>query len=249
LGTLDQVAVSAKSGPSAEVGAPTNSTPSAEADLSPETLRDWERSLTTAIAFEPDHISAYALTLEPNVPLYRKFQPDPDLQAEMYQLAEKTLVAAGFHNYEISNWAKPGCESRHNLNYWHQGNWLGFGAGAHSAVGRERWSNPRTIAAYFRTVNQLSAAGSQPNLEVLSTREFRNEQIMLGIRTHRGIIVSETECERLANYSELINIRPAESAPPELKAIPSTNQPQYWLTLNPHGRLLADTIIRALIAS
>jgi oxygen-independent coproporphyrinogen-3 oxidase len=217
--------------------------------LGSETLPDWQDSLATAIAFEPDHISCYALTLEPNVPLYRHFRPDPDQQAEMYQLANQTLTAAGFHNYEISNWAKPGCESQHNINYWNQGNWWGFGAGAHSAVGRERWHNHRSIAAYFQTVQQLPAAGSKPNLEVLNDREFRNEQIMLGIRTRRGIIISAEELTQLANFSDLITVRPAESAPPELKAVPSTNQPQYWLTLNPRGRFLADTITRALITS
>jgi oxygen-independent coproporphyrinogen-3 oxidase len=214
-----------------------NPQPKIGSNFRPETLADWARSLTSAINFSPDHISCYALTLEPTVPLYRNFHPDPDVQAEMYQLADQKLESAGFRNYEISNWAKPGFESQHNLNYWNQGNWLGFGAGAHSAVQNQRWSNPRGLSDYFKMVDHLSTAKSQPNLELLNSRQLRNEQIMLRIRTRNGILVSPAELERLTEFSELINVNPSRTS----------NQAQFQITLNPRGRFLADSVIRELI--
>jgi oxygen-independent coproporphyrinogen-3 oxidase len=107
----------------------------------------WERSLRRAIALDVDHISCYGLTVEEGTPLARKVangevEPlDPDIAAGMYELACELLAAAGFIHYEISNWARPGHESRHNLVYWTDGEYLGIGAGAHGYLDGQRYEN------------------------------------------------------------------------------------------------------------
>jgi putative oxygen-independent coproporphyrinogen III oxidase len=110
-----------------------------------ETLGSWERTLCETIELGPEHVSAYALTIEPATPLGRKVQqrtvpgPDPDLQADMFELACVSLAEAGYRHYEVSNWAKPGFECVHNLAYWERRPYLGLGAGAHSYRNDRRW--------------------------------------------------------------------------------------------------------------
>ena len=128
----------------------------------------WEASLRAAIALQPDHISCYALTVEEGTPLARdvaagRVQPlDGDEVATMYECAVRLLADAGFEQYEISNWARPGHESRHNRTYWTDGEYLGLGAGAHGYLGGVRYENiahPRTyIEAVTRQGPQIAGA-------------------------------------------------------------------------------------------
>ena len=112
-----------------------------------ESLDSWLRTLSGAIALGPEHLSCYALTIEPATSLGRKVAagavaaPDPDLQAEMYEAACLALAEAGYEHYEISNWAKPGHRSVHNMGYWEGRPYLGLGAGSHSYRGGRRWWN------------------------------------------------------------------------------------------------------------
>lgn len=123
-----------------------------------ESMADWERSVQAAIALAPAHISAYALTLEPHVPLARRIARgelgpiDADDQADKYERADELLSAAGYQWYEISNWAQPGHESRHNVTYWHDGNWWGYGPGAHSHISGTRWWNVKHPIAYAQAL-------------------------------------------------------------------------------------------------
>lgn len=134
--------------------------------LEGQTLAGWARNLEQAIALAPEHLSLYALTVEEGTPLAQRVMkgeapmPDPDLQADMYDLAQERLAAAGYLQYEISNWAKPGYECRHNLTYWRDGDWLGLGAGAHSHLGGVRFAVMRSPAAYVRCVAQSSPTPS-----------------------------------------------------------------------------------------
>src|SRR5690606_28824438 len=111
-----------------------------------ETLADWEQTLRAAIELEPPHVSAYGLTVEAGTPLAADAarHPDGDDLADRYELAEDLLTAAGLENYEVSNWSRPGHESRHNRLYWRQGNYAGFGSAAHSHRDGRRWWNVRT---------------------------------------------------------------------------------------------------------
>ncbi len=125
----------------------------------------WRRTLTEAIALRPEHLSLYALTLEDGTPLAADVArghlpaPDPDLAADMYLWAGEALAAAGYRQYEISNWALPGRRCRHNLVYWRNEPYLGLGAGAHSCLGGFRFSSVRDPRDYIRRV---AAAGDGP---------------------------------------------------------------------------------------
>ena len=124
--------------------------------LEGQTLSGWERNLRRAVALRPEHLSLYALTIEEGTPLAHRVskglapEPDADLQADMYELAEDHLGAAGYEHYEISNWARPGYACRHNLVYWRDGDWLGMGAGAHSHLEGVRFAVVKSPAAYVR---------------------------------------------------------------------------------------------------
>jgi oxygen-independent coproporphyrinogen-3 oxidase len=152
-----------------------------------ESLDDWRRSVDAVLALEPPHVSAYALTVEPGTPLAldaARF-PDDDDQADKYGIVDDALTAAGLANYEISNWARPGHECRHNLLYWTQGDYRGFGCAAHSHAGGRRWWNVRTPERYIA----LIAGGGSPvaGEERLSDDERRREKVLLGLRTRDGI--------------------------------------------------------------
>jgi putative oxygen-independent coproporphyrinogen III oxidase len=156
-----------------------------------ETLGSWEGTLRETIALGPEHVSAYALTIEPATPLGRKVAsggvpaPDPDLQADMFSLACGLLREAGYHHYEISNWAKPGFECRHNLGYWERRPYLGLGAGAHSFRGDRRWWNVRPPEEYLRRVEarELPIGGD----EMLEAADVYLEEVFLRLRTFEGI--------------------------------------------------------------
>jgi oxygen-independent coproporphyrinogen-3 oxidase len=126
--------------------------------LAGQDLASWERTLRRALALAPEHLSLYALTVEEGTPLAHQVarglapEPDPDLQAAMYERAQGVLATAGYEQYEISNWARPGFACRHNLVYWRDGEWLGVGAGAHSHLAGRRLAVVRSPAAYVRHV-------------------------------------------------------------------------------------------------
>jgi putative oxygen-independent coproporphyrinogen III oxidase len=152
---------------------------------------DWIATLTGVIEAGPDHVSAYALTVEEATPLGtlvatgRVADVDPDVQAHRYALAEESLGAAGYARYEISNWARPGRASRHNVLYWSAGDYLGFGAGAHGHVqGRRSW-NVRLPREYIERVD--FDGDPQAGCELLDARERASEAFMLGLRLSAGI--------------------------------------------------------------
>src|SRR5260370_37088375 len=105
--------------------------------------------------------------------------------AEFYEMAVETLRAAGYHHYEISNWAKPGFESRHNLKYWRREAYLGFGAGAHSFSGTERWANAHDAAAYVTAMQGRRLPVEQH--ETLTAESALEEELCLGVRQLDGV--------------------------------------------------------------
>jgi putative oxygen-independent coproporphyrinogen III oxidase len=154
-----------------------------------ETAHDWRRTLDGVLALEPPHVSAYALTVEPGTPLADDpaRAPDDDVQAEAYLAAEEAFTAAGLVNYEISNWARPGHECRHNLLYWSAGEYRGFGCAAHSHAGGRRWWNVRTPERYVAAVQAGEATEAAG--EELGGPERRLEALQLAIRTRAGVPV------------------------------------------------------------
>ena len=160
-----------------------------------ESPADWERTLTGVIEADPDHVSAYALTIEEGTPLHtlvasgRVPDVDPDVQARRFEVADATLGAAGLVRYEISNWSKPGQASRHNVLYWSAGDYVGFGAGAHSHVAGHRWWSLRLPRDYIGAVadNTSTIAGE----ERLDQDARVGEALMLGLRLVSGIDLDE----------------------------------------------------------
>jgi oxygen-independent coproporphyrinogen-3 oxidase len=149
-----------------------------------ETRGDWATTVESVLALEPPHVSAYALTIEPGTPLAAQpdRHPDEDDQADKYELVDSLLTAAGMENYEISNWARPGHECRHNLLYWRQQNYRGFGCAAHSHEDGRRWWNVRTPDRYIELVRAgepVEAAGETLDAP---TREFERLELMLRMR-------------------------------------------------------------------
>jgi oxygen-independent coproporphyrinogen-3 oxidase len=152
-----------------------------------ESLEDWRRTLEAMLALEPTHVSAYALTVEPGTELAGDpaRHPDDDDQADKYVLADRLLTDAGLANYEISNWARPGHECRHNLLYWRQGDYRGIGCAAHSHEAGRRWWNVRTPERYIAAVT--SGGSPVAAAEVLSDDERRVEALQLALRTRDGV--------------------------------------------------------------
>jgi putative oxygen-independent coproporphyrinogen III oxidase len=171
-----------------------------------ETLDSWERTLREAVTLGPDHVSAYALTIEPATPLGRKVGsgaspgPDPDLQAEMFLLACDVLRDAGYGHYEISNWARPGFECIHNLGYWERRPYAGLGAGAHAYRDDVRWWNVRPPEQYLAMVEngELPIGGS----ESLEPGDAYLEEVFLQLRILRGVPASWFDAKRYEPYLE-----------------------------------------------
>ena len=146
----------------------------------------WSRTLDRAIRLAPDHISLYSLTVEHGTPLYDAVRrgvqapPDDDVAADFYLLASDMLAAAGYAQYEISNWSRPGLACRHNLVYWRHQPYLGFGPGAHSFDGTRRWWNVKPVPQYIQrvTAGESPERDGEPIDRALAMGEF----MMLGLR-------------------------------------------------------------------
>ena len=160
--------------------------------LPSQTLADWGRDLTRAAELEPDHLSTYSLTVEPGTPLARSIAarllpppPPPDKAAEFFLLSGQVLAGAGFRRYEVSNFARPGLESRHNLKYWRRTPYLGLGPAAHSFNGHQRWGNVPSVRRWISAL----AAGARPLAfeETPDSQAVRLEQVMLGLRLAEGL--------------------------------------------------------------
>ena len=151
--------------------------------LPEQSLSDWQQTLEEAIALQPEHISCYSLILEEGTPLYDEEDlplPDEDTEREMYHETIRRLSEAGLHQYEISNFAKPGFDSKHNSSYWERIPYLGLGLGASSFLGEQRFHNPVQMEEYL--------AGADSSLEeTLDLKEQQKETMLLGLRMLRGV--------------------------------------------------------------
>ncbi len=207
-----------------------------------ESTDDWRASVEAALALAPDHVSAYALVVEPGTRLAARVArgelppPDDDDLADKYQLADELLGAAGLHWYEVSNWARSSAaECRHNLGYWRGDDWWGAGPGAHSHVGGVRWWNVKHPAAYAARL----AAGRSPAQarELLTPEQRRDERILLELRLAEGL--------DLAVLSGRGRRAAEEAAGSGLLEVTALARGRAVLTLR--GRLLADAVVRTLV--
>jgi oxygen-independent coproporphyrinogen III oxidase len=166
-----------------------------------QSMAAWQENLEKALALGPDHLSLYALTLEEGTPLTRDVErgrrpgPDPDLQADMFEWNRERLPRAGFHHYEVSNWARPERQCRHNLVYWRNGDWLGLGAGAHSHLFGERFANALTPSRYVALVDESASSGAATSsaMRHVTYREAfdrcreMSETVILALRLREGL--------------------------------------------------------------
>ncbi|RZS66506.1 anaerobic coproporphyrinogen III oxidase [Agromyces ramosus] len=207
-----------------------------------ESLADWRRSVEAVVAHRPDHVSAYALIVEDGTSLARRIrrgelaEPSDDLEADMYELADELLGAAGYEWYEVSNWATDAAHrSRHNLGYWRGDDWWGVGPGAHSHVGGVRWWNAKHPAAYAERVTAgLSPAVGRERLDD-PTRE--TERVLLLTRIRDGIEIPSLHVGGRHAVAGLI----ADDLVDAKAALAGV------LTLTRRGRLLADAVVRRLL--
>jgi putative oxygen-independent coproporphyrinogen III oxidase len=188
-----------------------------------ESLDDWATSIHDVLALDPPHVSAYGLTIEPGTPLAADpdRHPDDDDQADKYLLTEERLTGAGLRWYEVSNWARPGHECRHNRLYWDAGEYLGFGCAAHSHRDGRRWWNLRTPERYLDAVEagtSTEAAG-----EELDDGTRRLEALQLALRTREGVPVAALDLDD-----------------PSLEGLIEVHGSRAVLT--PEGRLLANEV-------
>lgn len=165
-----------------------------------QTLHAWEESLVQALSLAPDHLSCYALTVEDHTPLGRRVSsgrtpaPDSDVQADQYELAQDLLDQAGFVHYEISNWARPGYESRHNMTYWRNEPYVGVGPGAHSYFEGRRFSTVRSPGEYIRRVARphplgegIPAGAPIAEIEVVDPKTDLFDTLTQGLRLIAGV--------------------------------------------------------------
>ncbi|WP_411700395.1 radical SAM family heme chaperone HemW [Conyzicola sp.] len=207
-----------------------------------ESLADWSASIDAVLAENPDHVSAYALIIEDGTKLARQIrrgevaEPSDDVQADMYELLDAKLAAAGYEWYEVSNWARTaGDRSRHNLAYWQGHDWWGIGPGAHSHVGGVRWWNVKHPAAYAdRILAGLSPAAGR---ETLDAETRRVERVLLLTRIREGLRIDELEPAGRVAVAGLIA--------DELVNATAALRGSVELTLR--GRLLADAVVRRLL--
>jgi oxygen-independent coproporphyrinogen-3 oxidase len=211
-----------------------------------ETLDEWHESVNAAIQMQPDHISAYALIVEDGTKLARQIksgqleEPDEDLQADKYELADQLFAEAGFDWYEVSNWSHGEQNaSAHNISYWASQDWWGYGPGAHSHFGGVRWWNVKHPTAYAGKL----AEGNSPaaGRETLSDRTRLEERILLEIRIREGLKVDLAK-QVNAEASKLIAGFIADELVDAKAAIGGV------LKLTLKGRLLADSLVRQLLA-
>lgn len=214
--------------------------------LPDQSMRQWQETLEQALALRPEHLSLYSLIIEEGTPFFdwtaegRITPGDEDLCADMYEYADERLRAAGYENYEISNWSLPGHQCQHNLTYWYNLPYIGMGAGAHSFFAGKRFSDVRDPQAYIRQLRKRQWPLAES--EEISRLEEMTETAFLGLRTARGLYLPTFE-ERFGEAFETFvgeRLRPVEEAG-------LLTRERGWLRLSQHGRLLGNEVFFRLL--
>ena len=224
-----------------------------------QTTEDWRQTLDQASELAPSHVSMYCLTLETGTPMEqwvasgRLQDPDPDEAADMYLAAQEVMRENGYRHYEISNWARPGFESRHNLTYWRNRPYLGVGPGAHSYLDGFRFWNMRSPRAYIRKSREdgsprpcgllelgpetLSSMPAVDTFETIDRNLEMAETLMLGLRLDTGV--------RMRDFAVRFGVTPADvfaEAITELEGIGLLETGDGSLRLTERGRMLGNEV-------
>jgi oxygen-independent coproporphyrinogen-3 oxidase len=228
--------------------------------LSSQTEDQWRSTLDRTIALEPDHLSLYALTLEPGTPLDALVnigeveEPDPDLAADMYLYSEKSLADAGYDHYEISNWSRPGRESKHNLAYWLNVPYLGVGPGAHSYLPNRRFAALRSPRRYVDLlgatlpagdpVDALLSVGLLESVDPVTPVSELADTMMMGMRLSRGIVSDEFEARFGASLQTVFG--PVISDLSEMGLLVSD---ETGIRLSQSGHLLGNEVFERFVTA
>ena len=210
-------------------------------------LKTWRKMLNKIVSLGARHLSLYGLTLEEGTPLHEgikngKIQsPDPDAAASEYEMAEEMLQAAGYKQYEISNWSLPGFESRHNLVYWQRGPYLGLGVAAHSFLDNRRIANTSDLDVYLSALSE----GILPpqTAEVIDKAAALSEAVILGLRLNEGISANDIK----AHFSIDLHRHFANEIA-ECSSFGLLEEQGRRLRLTPRGRLLGNEVFMRFVA-
>jgi len=212
-----------------------------------QSLDSWTDTIRAALALHPDHLSCYGLKVEEGTPLARRVDeegdmdlPDGDSQADFYLEAVEQIQQAGFRQYEISNFARTGMESRHNLKYWMGREYAGFGPGAHSYLDGIRYAWPRDLAGYLEAL-EAGEPVAMAEKETVPPREQAREYLLLRMRTMRGI--EEWEYRR----SFGLNFEPISRRLEFFESHRWAEQSDHRWHFTPQGFLLSNTLIADLL--
>jgi oxygen-independent coproporphyrinogen-3 oxidase len=211
-----------------------------------QTMQHWKTTLDRALALHPEHFSLYSLIIEEGTLFHtwtnegRIIPGDEDLCADMYEYADERLQAEGYENYEISNWALPGHQSRHNLTYWQNLPYLGMGAGAHSFFGGRRFSNILDPQEYITLLKKQQRPEAES--ELIDRAHQMSETAFLALRTAQGLHLPTFE-ERFAEpFTQFVGMR--------LRTVEEAGlleQEHEWIRLSKRGRLLGNEVFLRLL--
>jgi oxygen-independent coproporphyrinogen III oxidase len=213
-----------------------------------QSLTAWEGSLREAVPFVPAHVSVYGLTIEERTPFHRRQRrgelqlPDEEVQVAMFERADRLLTAAGYVHYEISNYALPGWRSRHNLHYWQHGEYLGFGAGAHTYLGGYRHENERLPRRYIRAIAAGGSAAGEP--EFIDRTRRTHEGLMVGLWLREGI--------DLEAFARTYGVHLASAYREPIAELLHSGHMLYvdgHLRLTDRGRLVTDAVLARIVAA
>jgi len=211
-----------------------------------QTMRHWRETIDRALDLHIEHLSLYSLIIEEGTPFYtwthegRITPGDEDLCADMYEYADERLHAAGYVNYEISNWSLPGFQSRHNLTYWHNLPYIGVGAGAYSSFGGRRFSNVREPAEYIRMLK--AQQWPEVESETVDKAQAMSETAFLALRTAQGL--------HLPTFEQRFALPFAQFAGDRLHMVEEAGlleRETEWLRLSKRGRLLGNEVFLRLL--
>ena len=213
-----------------------------------QTIRHWQETLDRALDLHPEHFSLYSLIIEEGTPFHtwvhegRITPGDEDLCADMYEYADERLLAAGYENYEISNWSLPGHQSRHNLTYWQNLPYLGMGAGAYSSFGGRRFSDVREPLEYIRLLREGQWPEAKDESEIVGREQAMSETAFLALRTAQGLHLPSFEQRFGQPFSQFVGER--------LHLVDEAGLLEYeteWLRLSKRGRLLGNEVFLRLL--
>lgn len=211
-----------------------------------QTMHHWRETIERALDLHIEHLSLYSLIIEEGTPFYtwthegRITPGDEDLCADMYEYADERLHAAGYVNYEISNWSLPGFQSRHNLTYWHNLPYIGMGAGAYSSFGGRRFSNVREPAEYIHMLK--AQQWPEVESETVDKAQAMSETAFLALRTAQGL--------HLPTFEQRFALPFAQFAGDRLHMVEEAGlleRETEWLRLSKRGRLLGNEVFLRLL--